>query len=76
MLGEEMRLLDSILHAFAGSGIADVKVDYSKLPAFRAEHFPDSGPKPWLDGDTWTQGIESLPAAHADLCRALQRLRA
>ena len=36
MLWYEMRLLDSILRAFAGSGIVDVKVDYASLPAFRA----------------------------------------
>ncbi len=64
-----MRLLDSILHAFSGPGIADVKVDCAKLPAFRAEHFPDAGPKPWLDDDRWHQRLASLPSEHAELCR-------
>ena len=28
---------------------AEQPVKFSKLPAFRAEHFPYSGPYPWLD---------------------------
>jgi hypothetical protein len=28
---------------------ADKQVDFSKLPSFRVEHFPYSGPYPWLD---------------------------
>src|SRR3954447_4192717 len=28
---------------------ADQPLNTSKLPAFRAEHFPYSGPYPWLD---------------------------
>ena len=31
------------------SFFADRSVNISKLPAFRAEHFPYSGPYPWLD---------------------------
>lgn len=33
---------------------ADKRVNVSKLPSFRAEHFPSAGPHPWLD----------LPDAH------------
>jgi ectoine hydroxylase-related dioxygenase (phytanoyl-CoA dioxygenase family) len=64
-----MPLVDSILRAFAGSGMADVPVDYSRLPAFRAEHFPDSGPKPWLDQDDWRERISKLPQPEAEICR-------
>src|SRR5579862_4225259 len=33
----------------ASRWIADQSVNLSKLPSFRAEHFPYSGPYPWLD---------------------------
>jgi len=29
---------------------AEQPVNLSKLPSFRAEYFPQSGPHPWLDG--------------------------
>lgn len=64
-----MPLVDSILRAFARPGIAEIKLDFSRLPAFRAEHFPDSGPKPWLDSDHWPKLLESFPAGEAALCR-------
>jgi hypothetical protein len=44
-------------------------VDFSRLPAYRVEHFPDSGPKPWLDRDDWSRQIDALPAEQAALCR-------
>lgn len=37
---------------------ADQAVNFSKLPAFRAEHFPYAGPYPWLDCDDAPQRIE------------------
>jgi hypothetical protein len=65
-----MPLIDSILRKVARSRIADRRVDFARLPAFRAEHFPASGPKPWLDRDEWPQGIEPLDADQKRLCRA------
>ncbi len=64
-----MRLVDSILRALARPSIAELPVDFSRLPAYRAEHFPDSGPKPWLDSDDWPRRIEPLPAEPATLFR-------
>ena len=64
-----MPLVDSILRAVARSRIAERPVDFTRLPAFRAEHFPDSGPKPWLDREGWPEQIDSLPAERAALCR-------
>src|SRR5580692_11438147 len=37
---------------------ADQAVKTSRLPAFRAEHFPYSGPYPWLDRDDAMDEIE------------------
>jgi hypothetical protein len=40
---------------------ADQPLSVSKLPSFRAEHFPYSGPYPWLDGpDAFEQIDERL----------------
>jgi len=64
-----MPLVDSILRALARPRIAEVPVDFSRLPAYRAEYFPVSGPKPWLDRDDWSRKIEALPAEQAALCR-------
>jgi hypothetical protein len=64
-----MPLVDAILRALTRPRIADLSVDFSRLPAYRAEYFPDSGPKPWLDGDGWSRQIEVLPAEEAALCR-------
>lgn len=61
-----MALVDSILRAVIRPHIADVAVDFSRLPAFRAEHFPDSGPKPWLDRHDWAQ---QPSAGQSDLYR-------
>lgn len=61
--------MESILRALARPRIAELPVDFSQLPAYRAEYFPDSGPKPWLDRDGWSQQIEALPAEQAALCR-------
>ncbi len=44
-------------------------MNFRRLPAFRAEHFPDSGPKPWLDGGDWADRIAGLPEEDAALCR-------
>lgn len=66
---KEMPLVDSILRALAPPRIAELSVDFRRLPAYRAEYFPDSDPKPWLDGDGWSQQIEALPAEQAELCR-------
>lgn len=61
--------MESVLRAFARPRIAELPVDLSRLPAYRAEYFPDSGPKPWLDGDGWSRQIESLPPGESALCR-------
>jgi len=66
---EEMPLVDSILRVLPRRRIADLPLNFSRLPAYRAEYFPDSGPKPWLDRDNWSQQIETLPAEQAALCR-------
>jgi hypothetical protein len=57
----EVPLVDSILRALARPRIAELPVDFSRLPAYRAEYCPDSGPKPRLDRDGWSQQIEALP---------------
>jgi len=69
-----MPLVDSILRKVARARIADRRVDFTRLPAFRAEHFPDSGPRPWLDNnepdnDAWSKRVDSLPCESAALCR-------
>ncbi len=61
--------IDSILRLLAGRPIADIPVDYARLPAYRAEYFPDSGPKPWLDRDDWSDRLQALSHAEADVCR-------
>ena len=66
---KEVPLVDSILCALARSRIAEQPVDFFRLPAYRVEHFPDSGPKPWLDRDDWSQQIEALSAEQSALCR-------
>jgi ectoine hydroxylase-related dioxygenase (phytanoyl-CoA dioxygenase family) len=54
---------------------ADQPVKLSRLPSFRAEHFPYSGPYPWLDQDDAPSQIDSrlhekrLTGKEADLCR-------
>jgi hypothetical protein len=65
--------VDSILRSIARSPIAELPVDFSRLHAFRAEYFPASGPKPWLDRDDWSQKIEAFPAEQAALCRQVGR---
>lgn len=64
-----MAFLDSILRTLARPSIAKVPVDFRHLPAYRAEYFPDAGPKPWLDRNDWAMQIHSLSAAEAALCR-------
>jgi Phytanoyl-CoA dioxygenase (PhyH) len=55
---------------------ADEPVKLSKLPSFRAEHFPYSGPYPWLDRPDASDQIEAKLRAgainneEASLCRA------
>jgi hypothetical protein len=54
---------------------ADQAVKTSRLPAFRAEHFPYSGPYPWLDRDDAMDEIErrrqrnEISETDAGLCR-------
>jgi len=62
------RVVDIVLRTLAPPSIADMRVDLSRLPAYRAEHFPDSGPKPWLDRDDWPRNIETLPKEEATIC--------
>ncbi|HLY18160.1 MAG TPA: phytanoyl-CoA dioxygenase family protein [Bryobacteraceae bacterium] len=64
-----MSLVDSILRVLSGPRIAELPVDFSRLPAYRAEYFPDSGPRPWLDRDDWSRRLDGLPANQAALCR-------
>jgi hypothetical protein len=57
------------------NSIGERPVSTSRLPAFRAEHFPDSGPFPWLDCEDAIARISvrlekgEISAAEADLCR-------
>ena len=62
-------LVESILRVLASPLIAETPVDFSRLPAYRAEYFPDSGPKPWLDRDNWSEQIKALPAEQVAICR-------
>jgi phytanoyl-CoA dioxygenase PhyH len=54
---------------------ADQPVQVSKLPSFRAEHFPYSGPYPWLDQPDASERIDqklragALTAEEARQCR-------
>src|SRR6266511_2184558 len=54
---------------------ADQPVRISRLPSFRAEHFPDSGPYPWLDRPDALDRIElklqrgEITSAEAGQCR-------
>ena len=54
---------------------ADEPVKLSRLPSFRAEHFPYSGPYPWLDRDDALEQIEvrlrdgAMTVREAELCR-------
>jgi hypothetical protein len=55
--------------------IAHQPVNVSRLPSFRAEHFPYSGPYPWLDRPNAEERIEQkltageITAGQAELCR-------
>jgi len=52
---------------------ADQAVHLSKLPSFRAEHFPPSGPLPWLDRpDAFTQIEQKLKSGALTLEEAEQ----
>jgi hypothetical protein len=52
------------------AGLADRPVNTFRLPAFRAEHFPASGPFPWLDRPDALEQIERRFAGRdAELCR-------
>src|SRR5580700_9863359 len=54
---------------------ADQPVKVSRLPSFRAEHFPYSGPYPWLDRADAMEQVDSrlkrneITEHEADLCR-------
>ena len=54
---------------------ADQPVRISKLPSFRAEHFPDSGPIPWLDRPDALDMVDlklrrgEITSAEAEQCR-------
>jgi hypothetical protein len=53
----------------------EIPVDISTMTVFRAEHFPDSGPHPWLDGPDAEarvadeERLGNLGPHDADLCR-------
>jgi hypothetical protein len=55
--------------------LADQPLKLSRLPSFRAEHFPYSGPYPWLDCDDADVRIAQklacgeVSAREADICR-------
>jgi hypothetical protein len=57
------------------NSFADKPVKTSRIPAFRAEHFPASGPFPWLDRPDAFEEIErrlergEISVYEADLCR-------
>src|SRR5260370_3311496 len=52
---------------------ADEPVKYSKLPAYRAEHFPYAGPYPWLDRpDALDRIDDKLRRAEIDLAPSEQ----
>jgi hypothetical protein len=57
------------------NSFADKPVKTSRLPAFRAEHFPSSGPYPWLDRDDALDRIDlklqrrEIGEDDASLCR-------
>jgi ectoine hydroxylase-related dioxygenase (phytanoyl-CoA dioxygenase family) len=54
---------------------ADQPIKPSRLPSFRAEHFPYSGPHPWLDCDDGPDQIavrlarQEISAPEAETCR-------
>ena len=54
---------------------ADQPIHPSRIPSFRAEHFPYSGPYPWLDREDAANQIEAqlksgmISAMEAGLCR-------
>jgi hypothetical protein len=66
---KDVSVVDSILRALSGPRIAEQPVDFSRLPAYRAEYLPDSGPEPWLDCDDWSRQVKALPVEQAALCR-------
>jgi hypothetical protein len=43
--------------------IAEQRVNFSKLPSFRAEHFPYAGPHPWLDLEDASEAITAKQRA-------------
>jgi ectoine hydroxylase-related dioxygenase (phytanoyl-CoA dioxygenase family) len=45
--------------------IADRPLKVSRLPSFRAEHFPDSGPYPWLDQPDALERVDRKISADA-----------
>ena len=59
----------------ARHSIAEVSVSLSKLPSFRAEHFPYAGPYPWLDQPDAANAIDAklgageITADQANQCR-------
>jgi hypothetical protein len=73
------RISQGLLTDMAWNSFADKPVRTSRLPAFRAEHFPASGPFPWLDRPDALEEIEArlargdISAADADLCRRWAR---
>ena len=58
------------------NSFADQPVKISRVPSFRAEHFPYSGPYPWLDQDDALARIDAglqqreITNDEADLCRS------
>lgn len=56
-------------------GFAEQKVRYAGLPSFRAEHFPYSGPYPWLDEADAGARVDGklargeITASQGELCR-------
>src|ERR1700719_4141453 len=62
-----------------GRFFADQAVKFSRVPAFRAEHFPYAGPYPWLDREDALERISEklsrgeLTAEEAEQCRCWSR---
>lgn len=64
-----------MLKSMAQASFADQPVKLSRIPSFRAEHFPEAGPYPWLDGDDALERIAArlergeITAGDAEICR-------
>jgi len=76
---KKLKARQLITASTALESFADIPVKVGRLPYFRREKFPDSGPAPWLDRPDAEERIAErldlgeISAADAALCRAWQR---